>query len=408
MAAGKRSLRILFVAQAVSIHTARWISQLQDQGWDLHLFDMSGSFPHAELGGITDYSLLYPRKVPIPPQPASYGHPFFLRHGWDPFPLSLVGYLIRRVFRGRAKRLARVIRRLRPDIIHSFELQTQSYHLLDVVGMLGGRLGAPWIVTTWGSDIFYFQRFPEHLSKIKALLRQCDYLIPDCARDEALARAYGFGGTVPLILPGSGGYPIAAMRTLMSPGPVAGRRIVALKGYQGWAGRAVNALEALGRCAGALRGYEIVVYAASPGVGQQVDELRRSAGVDVRVLPRSPHRDLLELFGKARIAIGVSASDGVPNTMLEAMTMGAFPIQSDTESTAEWIADGENGLLVEPENAESIAKAIVRALSDDALVDRAAELNSKELIQRLDLAIVKPKVVEMYERIASEGYRTAG
>ena len=59
-----RPLRILFVAQAVSIHTARWISQVNDQGWDLHLFDMLGSFPHAELGGVTEYSLLFPRRIP--------------------------------------------------------------------------------------------------------------------------------------------------------------------------------------------------------------------------------------------------------------------------------------------------------------------------------------------------------
>jgi hypothetical protein len=125
-------------------------------------------------------------------------------------------------------------------------LQTQGYHLLPVADLLGGYLGAPWIVTTWGSDIFYFQKFPEHLGTIKRLLGECDYLIPDCRRDEALARTYGFRGNVPFILPGSGGYPVEEMRRQMAPGTVSGRRLIMLKAIR--AGRALSGcLEALER-----------------------------------------------------------------------------------------------------------------------------------------------------------------
>lgn len=402
---GDGRLRILYVAQAVSIHTARWISQLREQGWDLHVFDMLGSLPHPELRGITEYSMLLPRKIPLSAKEPSYGHPLFLKHGWDPFPLSLVGFFIRRLFRERVSRLARIIRTLQPDVIHSFELQKESYHLLRVADFLGGHLGAPWIVTTWGSDIFYFQRFPEHLEQIRKVLARCDYLIPDCRRDEALARAYGFKGRVPLILPGSGGYPVKEMRRLMASGPVSGRRLIMLKGYQGWAGRALDALDALESCAELLRGYEIVVYAASPSIASRLSRLRSQHGLNVRILPRSPHHQILELFGRARLAIGVNATDGVPNAMLEAMTMGAFPIQSDTESTAEWITHGVNGLLVEPGNSTEIADALRRALLDDALVEHAASLNARQLFDRLDTSIVKPQVIDMYTRVAAEAKR---
>src|SRR5574340_595796 len=370
MPVGRDSLRILFVAQAVSIHTARWISQLRDQGWDLHLFDMLGSLPHAELMGVTEYSMMRPRYLKVLSQAPSYGHPLFLKHGLDPFPLSLAGFFVRRLFRNRVQRLARLIQSLRPDVIHSFELQTESYHLLSVANLLGGSLGAPWIVTTWGSDIFYFQRFPEHLEQIRRLLRMCDCLIPDCRRDEALARAYGFKGQVPLILPGSGGYRVDEMREQITPGAASGRRLIVLKGYQGWAGRALDVLRVFEQIAENLKGYEVIVYSASPAVESEVTELRRRRRIDIRTVQRIPHRELLALFGRARIAIGVNATDGVPNAMLEAMTMGAFPIQSDTESTAEWITNGENGLLVEPGNLQSISDAILLAIADDDLIDR--------------------------------------
>jgi glycosyltransferase involved in cell wall biosynthesis len=390
------------VAQAVSIHTARWIRQLQGLDWDLHLFDMLGSFPHAELAGITEYSLLWPRRIPVRARPRSYGPGFFLRRGWDPFPLSLVGFVVRRAFQKRTERLAELIRRLQPDIIHSIELQTESYHLLDVARLLGGTLGAPWVVSTWGSDIFYFQQFPEHLNRIQALLAQCNYLIPDCARDEALARDYGFKGRVPLILPGAGGYPLDEMRAMMAAGPTSRRRLVMLKGYEGWAGRALNALEALKRCADSLHDYDIVVYAASPKVVLKVHELHTKTNLRIRILPRSPHAEILELFGKSRLAIGVNATDGVPNAMLEAMAMRAFPIQSDTRSTSEWITDGSNGLLVDPSDPADIAAAIRKALTDDTLMERAADLNSLQMDRRLDSSVVKPKVIQMYRDIAGK------
>jgi hypothetical protein len=399
-AASKINMRILFIAQAVSPHTARWIDQLQGQGWDIHLFDMLGSFPHAELRGITEYSLLFPRKI-LPTKPVSYGHPFFLKYGLDPFPLSLVGFFTRRIFRNRVQQLVKVIRDIKPDVIHSMEMQAESYPLLEALDLLGGKLPAPWVLTTWGSDIFHFRQFPEHLEKIKKVLANCNYLLPDCARDEVLARELGFTGVVPLIVPGAGGYPISKMRLLIKENAVSKRRLIMLKGYQGWAGRALIALEALEACADILKGYEIVVYLASPSVIQKVKSMQENGKLNIRIQPRCPHRVILELFSQARIALAVNQTDGVPNAMLEAMTMGAFPIQSDTESTAEWLTHESNGLLVDPENVVSIEVALRRALVDDDLVEAAAQFNLELVSQKLDMAIVKPKVIEMYKSIAA-------
>lgn len=392
-------MRILFVAQAVSPHTARWIGQLKDQGWDIHLFDMLGSFPNPELRGITEYSLLFPRKISHS-RPVSYGNPILLKYGLDPFPLSLLGFFTRRIFRKRGKLLAEVIKKIQPDVIHSMELQTESYKLLDVLKILGGKFSVPWIVTTWGSDIYYFKQFPEHLDKIKDVLSRCDCLIPDCNRDVVLARELGFRGSVPFVLPAAGGYPVDEMRSMMRKGSVSGRRLIMLKGYQGWAGRALNALDAIESCADVLEAYEIVVYLASPPVVEKVRSMQRSGKLNIRVLPRSPYRTILELFGAARIAIAANQTDGTPNAMLEAMTMNAFPIQSDTESTAEWITDGVNGIMIDPHDPLDIAEAIRKAVRDDALIEKAAETNSRLIFQRLDISVVKPKVIEMYKFLA--------
>lgn len=86
--------------------------------------------------------------------------------------------------------------------------------------------------------------------------------------------------------------------------------------------------------------------------------------------------------------------------------MGAFPIQSDTVSTAEWITQGENGLLVPPEDAQAIASAIRRALVDDELVERAGEINAQITRARIDRTFIQPQVIAMYEKVASQGSLT--
>jgi len=95
----------------------------------------------------------------------------------------------------------------------------------------------------------------------------------------------------------------------------------------------------------------------------------------------------------------LSISDGISTSLLEAMAMGTFPIQSYTACADEWIVDGQSGFIVPPEDPQVVAEALRRALTDDLLVNRAAELNSQTIAQRLDNSIIKPQVIKMYEGI---------
>jgi len=62
-------------------------------------------------------------------------------------------------------------------------------------------------------------------------------------------------------------------------------------------------------------------------------------------------------------------------------------------------------LLVPPEDPQAIAADIQQALSDDSLVDRAAEINLKLTLGRIDRSIIQPRVMAMYERIAASASR---
>jgi glycosyltransferase involved in cell wall biosynthesis len=108
---------------------------------------------------------------------------------------------------------------------------------------------------------------------------------------------------------------------------------------------------------------------------------------------------MLRLYDRSRIYIGLSISDGISTSLLEAMAMGAFPIQSCTACADEWFADGQSGFIVPPEDPQAIAEALRRALTDDLLVDRAAEINARTIAQRLDNSVIEPQVIKMYEDI---------
>jgi glycosyltransferase involved in cell wall biosynthesis len=177
---------------------------------------------------------------------------------------------------------------------------------------------------------------------------------------------------------------------------------VAVKGYHDdcWAGRALVALRAIELCADVLGDYEVVIYSASANVRAAAEQLSAKRTVRISVLPPSQHEEILRLMGHARVAIGVSVSDGTPNSLLEAMLMGAFPIQSDTGATAEWVTHCANGFLVPPEDAAAVATAIRTAIDDDALVEKAAVLNERIVVERINQAAIQPQVVALYERVA--------
>jgi glycosyltransferase involved in cell wall biosynthesis len=397
-------MRILFVAMANSVHTAGWVNQLSDTGWDIHVFDaMEGSLI-PELKDVTAYTFYRPsdsysnvKKIhSILPQSQS-----MVTRGAE-FVRRRSNFLSRFLTPSRIESLTRLIKRLKPDIIHSLEMQNESYPLLEVKRKLGGKFLMPWIYSSWGSDLYLFGDQPKHRALIKEVLSSCNYYIADCQRDVGLALKLGFKGEVLGVFPGVGGLHIAEMRKMISAGPASGRRVIALKGYTGWAGRALIALQALQLCADMLQDYKVVVYSADAEVAHVARYISRATDIPFEVLPRGPRDEIIKLMGSSRLAIGMSITDGAPISMLDAMVMGAFPIQSDTVSTAEWITHGKNGLLVPPENPKALAIAIRRGLSDDKLVDGAAKKNIEITTERVDRSVIQPRVIEMYEKVVSE------
>ena len=181
-----------------------------------------------------------------------------------------------------------------------------------------------------------------------------------------------------------------------------------VKGVQGEHGRALVALQALDLCGTSLKGYRIVCTRAGSDVVAEAKRLAARHGLEI-VIQSGTREDVLRWHGSSRLFIGLAVSEGANTSMLEAIAMGSFPIQSCTACADEWVMEGKSGLIVPPEDPEAVAAAIRRALGDDGLVDHAAELNERAASERLDERVVRPLVVNRYSQILQTvGAHTAG
>jgi glycosyltransferase involved in cell wall biosynthesis len=385
-------LRILFVAMPNSIHAARWIKQLAGRGWDVHLFPVYDAEPHEALVETTFHTFSNVRTPEMHPTLRLAGLYPLHRGVWH---AKLWANMFFPARMANPVRLASVIRRIKPDIVHSLEMQHAAYLTLEAKEVLEGKL-PPWLVSSWGIDVSLFGRLKEHQPKVRAVLSQCDYFTADCERDLHLSRCYGFEGETFPPLPGAGGFDIELAKSLRPRGATSARKVVTLKGYQSIAGRALTGLRAIELCADALKDYRITVYFASAEVAIAAELLAQKTGLLIDLPPRRSYEDSLRMHGEARVSIAVSISDGLPLSVMEAALMGSFPVQTNTGCV------GETTLLVPPDDPYVIAEAIRRAVTDDDLVDRAAELNFRYIAENLSLEMVKEKVIGMYEKIRDE------
>ncbi|HRM75700.1 MAG TPA: glycosyltransferase family 4 protein, partial [Paracoccus sp. (in: a-proteobacteria)] len=92
-----------------------------------------------------------------------------------------------------------------------------------------------------------------------------------------------------------------------------------------------------------------------------------------------PQQDVLELYRSSDLFVLPSRitpdgdRDGLPNVMVEAASQRLCCIGSNISGIPELFRDGENGLLVPPENPAALATALLRAMRDPALRARLGD-----------------------------------
>lgn len=389
--------KILFICFTESVHSARWINQLKDNDeFEIQIFPSTFSFSiHPELKCFNVCIPLFWFRDLI-----AF---FYSNKHIDKFQ-RLISYILDKYFPNFLQnQLFKKLDTFQPHIVHTLETQHAGYLYHEVLSRKS-NLNVKWWHSNWGSDIQLFSKIESHKIKIISLLNKIDFYSCECSRDVDLAFKLGFKGVVFDVYPNTGGFDLNKLNSIkFNSLNTSKRKVILLKGYQGWAGRSLFGIRALERCSDLLKDYSIKLFSVAPksfDVQISVSLFVANTGINMEILPNNlSHEEMLLLHSSARISIGLSVGDGISTSLLEAMAMGSFPIQSNSSCCNEWFEHGISGYSVNAEDSESIEKVIRLALLNDDLVNSAANVNYETIKNKADKDKLENLTASNYRKI---------
>jgi len=292
-----------------------------------------------------------------------------------------------------ARRLRRFVERAEPDLVHAMRVPFE--------GMLAAAAvrKQPLAISIWGNDFtLHAVSSPLMRRRTRQAMKKATALHADCRRDVRLAEEWGLRPALPsIVVPGNGGVrtDIFNMQGGLARDPVVlnprGSRVYVRNDTFF---RAIPLILA--------RRPEARFICASMAGDSQAGALIRqlSIGHAVELLDPVPQSEMAAIYRRAQVLVSPSTHDGTPNTLLEGMACGCFPVAGDLESVREWITHGHNGLLIDPTSPESLAEAVLIALDREDLRREAAGLNSSLVSTRAEFSQCMARVCEFYQGVA--------
>jgi glycosyltransferase involved in cell wall biosynthesis len=110
------------------------------------------------------------------------------------------------------------------------------------------------------------------------------------------------------------------------------------------------------------------VALAIAGDGPDREQLERLG--HARFLGPRPRRAVLELFRAGDASLLSSSWENFPHAVVEALAVGTPVIATRTGGVSEVVRDGENGLIVEPNDLDALTAAIRRFFDEPGLAER--------------------------------------
>lgn len=109
--------------------------------------------------------------------------------------------------------------------------------------------------------------------------------------------------------------------------------------------------------------------------------------------------ELLAYYTAADCFVMPSYREGFPNTVLEAGAMGLASIVTDINGSREIIVDGENGMIVPPQNEERLYQAMKVMLTSQADREKLAGKARKMIADRFEQSFVRKCLYEYYGEV---------
>ena len=385
-------MRLLFVADGRSPIAQNWMRYFVERGDEVYLassFACSMDFPLSGLE-ITPVAFSGMIRTNRPSGKPSY-------QGLRFSPLAAIRHLLGTLTISKAsQRLRGYIKRINPDIVHAMRIPYEGMLAADAY------TGVPLLVSVWGND-FTLHAPANWLMRhyTSWTMQVADALHADCQRDIRLAKEWGFEADRPkLVTPGNGGIRIGIF---YPPSKLIEEPVVFNpRGLRTYVRNDVF-FQAIPIVLAKHPDAKFICasMAGEPQVLQWIDRFNLSGSVEL--MPPLPHAGMAEVFRRSQVVVSPGVHDGTPNSLLEGMACGCFPVAGDLDSIREWITPGENGLVADATDPQKLADVILEALENKILRERAAGLNQKLILERAEYVRCMTKVAGFYQTIIDRG-----
>ena len=401
-------MRILLIADGRSPITRNWIRMLENENNRIFLIS---TYPAKPIPGVEKQFIM-----PIGFSRLAGGQVRHTEHAKQSFKSKVVAMLRPVLMHVRAyvtplllsknkKAFLEVVDQVKPDIVHALRIPFE--------GMLAASLPEKYrlVVSIWGNDLSLHAHTSFLMaSRTRRTLQRADGLTADAASDVQLASKWDLRDHTPhIVVPGSGGLDLKYLSNTPD-------RSVLIKynlpqncplviNPRGFRPGSVHQDVAFKSIPFILQKMPDTHFIFTGMHGQhQAEKWVRDLRIEknVSLLPFLPQADLWALYAQSRAYVSLSSHDGTPNSFLEAIACGCFPIVGDIPPLQEWIKQGKNGYLVDPRDIQAAANAVVSALHDDTLHDQARNINREMVAARANVHQTRKIVQDFYHKVLNK------
>jgi glycosyltransferase involved in cell wall biosynthesis len=252
----------------------------------------------------------------------------------------------------------RVVKRIKPDLIHAGPIQTCAF-----IAMLSGF--RPILTMSWGFDLMEDVHRNWRMEWItKYVLRNTQYFTSDAnvTRDKAVT--YGMNPDRTVVFPWGVNLQDFSPNTQYATRST--QQQFTLFCNRSWESRyGVDVLaRAFVKVAQQNPNVDLLLLGGG-SQGQAIRQILQRGGVFARVtMPgHVTQKDLPRFYHMADLYISPSHVDGSSVSLMEALACGLPCLVSDIPANKEWVAEGENGWLFPDGDADALAAKILAAIA---------------------------------------------
>jgi glycosyltransferase involved in cell wall biosynthesis len=134
----------------------------------------------------------------------------------------------------------------------------------------------------------------------------------------------------------------------------------------------------------------------------ELEKLAQELGLAANVIFTGERTDVPALLQEVNVSVLPSLSEGLSNSLLEAMAARLPVIATNVGGNPEIVRDGTTGFLVPSQDPEALSNAIIRVLESPDLADRLGEAGYNRVAAQFSLKSTVQKTEDLYTALLEE------